>query len=373
MRPLRILLAGGGTGGHIYPLLSLATEFRRRDAEHQLLFVGAAGRMEADLVPRAGWDIELLKLPAPGAAARSLGSLLKWPAVWRRVWDLFKTWRPDLVVGAGGQVCAPVVLAAAWRKVPRVLLEPNAVPGRANLMLAHWAAPELIAILMPKAREKFASERVEELGYPLRPELFEVDRAAAVAELGLDPDRRTVLVFGGSLGSQKINEALVELLPTLTAGWAAGVQFLHLGGRVNARTLSPTEQLTLNVGYVYRDYLHEMGQALAAADLVVGRAGAMSLAELTAFGLPAILIPFPAAADNHQQYNAEWMATAGAAVVLPDAELTGYRLGQILDELLTDEPRLLQMAEASRKIGWPDAASALATRIEFLLEREGDS
>ncbi len=176
-------------------------------------------------------------------------------------------------------------------------------------------------------------------------------------------------MFGGSLGSQKINEVLCEAVPRLTADWAAGLQILHLGGKVNAKTLDPAALSEGVVTYRYREYLHAMELALASADLVLGRAGAMSLAELTALGLPAILVPFPGAADDHQRYNAEWMAAAGGAAVIPDGELTADRLLACLESLLTAPEKLADMARASRSLGRPEAADTVVEKLEPWLER----
>lgn len=364
VQPLRVLLAGGGTGGHIYPLLSLAAEVRQRFPTAAIHFAGEAGRMEAELVAREGWDLTLLRLPPANAPAwRRVLAAPAYLGGYREAARLLSRFRPNVVLGTGGQVCAPVLLAARRQGVPRVILEPNAIPGRANRWLAAKASPDLVGILIPMARDYFPGVRVEELGYPIRPEILRAQIGPARAALGLDPGRPTVLVFGGSLGSGRINDALVGLLPELRDPWAEALQFLHLGGRVNARTIAPEAVSKLSVSYHYRDYLHEMELALAAADLVVGRAGAMSLAELTARGLPAILVPFPGAADDHQRHNAAWMAAAGAAVVVPDAELTPDRLGRELGAVVTEPGRLTAMAAASRGLGKPEAANRIVERM----------
>ncbi|NUP98451.1 MAG: UDP-N-acetylglucosamine--N-acetylmuramyl-(pentapeptide) pyrophosphoryl-undecaprenol N-acetylglucosamine transferase [Armatimonadetes bacterium] len=372
VQPLRVLLAGGGTGGHIYPLLSLAAELRTRFPAAAVRFAGEAGRMEAELVAREGWDLTLLRLPPANAPAwRRVLAAPAYLAGYREAARLLADFRPDVVLGSGGQVCAPVLLAARRQGTARVILEPNAIPGRANRWLAAKAAPDLVGILIPMARDYFPGVRVEELGYPIRPEILRATREQSARELGLDPSRPTVLVFGGSLGSGRINEALVGLLPNLHEPWAKALQVLHLGGRVNARTIASEAVSNLSVAYHYRDYLHEMELALAAADLVVGRAGAMSLAELTARGLPAVLVPFPGAADDHQRHNAAWMAAAGGAVVVPDSELTPARLGQELAALLTEPSRLAAMAASSLALGKPAAASSIVERMVELAARGG--
>ncbi len=367
--PLRVLLVGGGTGGHIYPLVALAHELVRRHGPDSVGFVGEQGRMEADLLPAEGFTPILLRLPPANAPRwRKLLGCLGWLSAWHQAQRVLAQTRPQVVVGAGGQVCAPLLLAAARRGLPRVVLEPNAIPGRANRLLARYARPNLVAVLMPAARRWFAGLAIAELGYPIREAILTCDRASAVAALGLDAGRHTLLVFGGSLGSGRINEALLGWLPTLTPAEAAGWQVLHLGGRVNARTLSAAEQQGLALPYQYREYLHEMHWALAAADLVISRAGAMSLAEFTARGLPAVLSPFPAAADDHQTHNAAWMASSGGALVIPDAELTPARLSAAVTPLLADAAALHTMAAASRQLGRPDSAARIVDRIEELAQ-----
>lgn len=362
---LSAVLVGGGTGGHIYALLAIAEELQRRVPTASLTFIGQAGRMEAELVPRAGYQPLLLDLPLP-----SEGRAGRWSAVARQVRAYQQSCRvlaecgAQVVVGTGGQVCGPVLLAARRRGVPAVLLEPNAIPGRANRLVARLARPRLIGITMPEARKHFpAGARIEETGYPLRPAILTAERTPSAHALGLDPARRTVLFTGGSLGSEHLNEALIDLLPRLRAPWADGLQILHLGGWVNAKTLAAERVSELAVRYVYRPYLHEMELALAAADLVVGRAGATALAELTARGLPAILVPLPNAADDHQSHNAQWMAAAGAAVVVPDAELTADRLEAELSALVRDSDRLAAMAAASRRLGRPEAGATVVSAM----------
>lgn len=362
-----VVLAGGGTGGHIYPLLAIAAELRARQPETVIRFAGEVGRMEADLVPRAGYPLDLLVLPPANAPKwrRVLGAG-RWVTGYLAAKRLLQSIRPQVVVGSGGQICAPVLFAASRLGIPRVVLEPNAVPGQANLLLARHAHPDLIGLGIPKAAEYFpAGARIELTGYPLRPAILSATRQDSATRLGLDPTRRTLLVTGGSLGSGKLNESLVSLLPDLHEPWAEGLQILHLGGWVNARTLLPEQMSNLTVSYVYREYLHEMEDALAAADLVLGRAGATALAELTARGLPALLVPLQAV-DHHQELNAAWMAEAGAAVVVDDAELTAERLGTELGALLGRPDRLVDMAAASRGLGQPQAAATVVGYLEEL-------
>jgi UDP-N-acetylglucosamine--N-acetylmuramyl-(pentapeptide) pyrophosphoryl-undecaprenol N-acetylglucosamine transferase len=366
--PLRVLLTGGGTGGHIYALVAIARELLAQDPTAQVRFVGEAGRMEAELLPREGFQPALLDLPPANAPVwRRILLGYRWWGGWRAVGRLIADFRPQVVVGSGGQVCAPVLLAARRAGVPRVILEPNAIPGKANRGLAKLARANLVVLHMPKARDYFpAGIRVEEYGYPVRPAVLQADRATGVAALGLDPAKRTLLVFGGSLGSGRVNEALLAALPHLTADWAQRWQVLHLGGRVNARTLDAHQAAALPIAYRYLPYLDDMQYALAAADLAVGRAGATSLAEFTALGIPAILAPLPTSADDHQRWNAAWMADGGGAIVVPDADLTGERLVAELAGVVTTPGRLQAMAAASSALGRRDSATRVVQALREL-------
>ncbi|MBI2298360.1 MAG: UDP-N-acetylglucosamine--N-acetylmuramyl-(pentapeptide) pyrophosphoryl-undecaprenol N-acetylglucosamine transferase [Armatimonadetes bacterium] len=363
---LRVALVGGGSGGHIYPLVGLAQEVLARQPDAQVTFIGEVGRMEAELLPREGFAPRLLSLP-PANAPLWKRALLGWRwftaiAAARR---LLREVRVQVVVGSGGQIGAPVLLAARREGIPRMILECNAVPGKANAWIARHARPDVVGIAMPKAREHFPPGlRIEETGYPLRPSVLHAERAKSAAALGLDPHATTLLVTTGSLGSERVNSALVELLPRLRGQWAEGLQILHLGGWRNAKTLAPEEVSKLAVRYRFLPYLHAMEQALAVADLVLGRAGATALAELTALGIPAILVPLPAA-DGHQSWNARWMADAGGALVVPDEVCTAERLEAELGGLLADPERLARMAAASRALGRPEATAHV---VDLMLE-----
>jgi UDP-N-acetylglucosamine--N-acetylmuramyl-(pentapeptide) pyrophosphoryl-undecaprenol N-acetylglucosamine transferase len=360
----QVLLVGGRSGGHIYALLAIAETLRARDPRTAILCVGERGRMEEDLVPRAGYDLRTLTMPAGWRGAP------RWLGLYRQAKAILAEFAPDIVIGSGGQVCLPLLLAARRARRPMILLEPNAIPGRANRLAARFARPDVIGILLPAARGCFPADlRIEEVGYPLRPELFGQDRGAAMTSLGLDPARRTLLVFGGSQGSGHLNEVLTAMLPGLKADWATGWQVLHLGGWINAKGLAPEVAAELTINYHYLPYLHDMAQALAAADLVVGRAGATSLAELAALGLPALLAPLPGLADNHQWFNAQWFGEAGAAVIVPDPELTPQRLETELAALMSNPSRLAAMAAAARGLGKPDAAARVVALMDELLER----
>jgi len=323
------------------PALAVADALRAEGAE--VVFVGGE-RAEAELVPAAGYSLERLAVAGldrrnPVRAARA--ALLAGAAVLRSV----RLLRADAVLAGGGYVAGPVGLAAVLRRIPLVLTEADSHLGLSNRLLAPFA--RRVCLAFPVAGRE--GERYRVTGRPVPAPC--VDRAAARARFGLSADDVVVLVFGGSLGARSINEAAVEAF--------AGAPFrvLHAAGvRDFASLRAPGSHYDLH------DYLHDFGDALAAADLVVARAGG-SIFEIAAAGRPAVLIPYPAATADHQTANARWMEAGGAAVVIPDAELTPARLAREVGALLDDRARLAAMARASAALARPDAAREIAAEV----------
>ncbi|ADU50983.1 UDP-N-acetylglucosamine--N-acetylmuramyl- (pentapeptide) pyrophosphoryl-undecaprenol N-acetylglucosamine transferase [Thermaerobacter marianensis DSM 12885] len=366
---MRVLLTGGGTGGHIYPALAIAAELKRRVPGCELLYVGTREGLESRIVPRAG-------LPFATVSARGL--MRKGPremaagllSLTRGLWQadrILARFRPDVVVGTGGYVAAPVALAAVRRRIPVVIQEQNAVPGATNRLLARWA--RAVCVPFADAGRFFpAGTPLVVTGNPVRPEIVTVTREAARARLGLDRAEPVVLVTGGSRGAERINRAALELAVAVT-GWQEGVLLWACGERYHAEFRSRLEQRLAEVGRPAGrrvrlfPYIDDMPAAYAAADLYVGRAGATTLAEITVRGLPAVLVPSPHVAHHEQDENARVLERAGAAVVIPDAECTGPRLVALVQELLQAPDRLATMARASRQLGRPDATAAIVERV----------
>jgi UDP-N-acetylglucosamine--N-acetylmuramyl-(pentapeptide) pyrophosphoryl-undecaprenol N-acetylglucosamine transferase len=368
---VRVALAAAGTGGHVYPALAVAEEIRRLRPGARLLFIGG-DRLEATLVPASGYPFRAIS--AHGLAGRGLfgwtkrvragAELLLGIPLWQSL-GLLREFRPQVVIGTGGYVSGPVLLAARLMRLPSLAVEGNRTPGRTSRLVAKMV--EVVAVAWPEL-EVFFGERVRRsarvilTGLPIRSELVAMTREGGAAALGLDPAKPTLVVFGGSLGSRRVNEALVGAL-RLMAGdeRLREVQVLHATGRRNPVALSPEEARDIAPGYRSLAYLgEEYAAALAAADLVVSRAGASTVAELTARGLPAILSPWAGAATDEQSLNAAPMGKVGAAVVIPDAELTPQRLAETLSALLWDGERRRRMARASNLLGKPRAAEAVA-------------
>jgi UDP-N-acetylglucosamine--N-acetylmuramyl-(pentapeptide) pyrophosphoryl-undecaprenol N-acetylglucosamine transferase len=354
----RIVFTGGGTGGHIYPAIAIADALRTRGAE--ITFVGTPDRLEAKIVPNAGYPlVTVTAAPAKNAWKNLAGFFQSLRALVRL--------RPQLIIATGGYVCFPVVAAAyVLRKLRLIdpivaLLEPNAHPGLTNRLLAPlvdevWGA-------FPAADARFAGKYVH-VGIPVRAALRALpERDAAVTRLGLSPKRKTLLAMGGSQGARSINDALVSLIQTdgIPDGW----QLMQVTGESEYDRV----RSALGKSEGIRPYLNDMTDAFAAADLVLARAGASTLGELAATGKPAILVPYPHAAEDHQRLNAAMVAQAGAAVVVDDRELIAGKLRGILAE--TARPsRLAELAEAAGRMRASDPVTTILARVDALIARK---
>ena len=361
---MRVLLTGGGTGGHAYPALAIARALRERLSGTELLYVGTERGMEAELAAREG--IAFRAVRARGLSGKSFPDLARGVrelAVGSmQAWRLVRDFRPCVIVGTGGYVQVPVILAALAASVPFLLQEQNAFPGRANRWLARWAGA--VGVPYPETVAAFPrGTRCVVTGNPVRPEVLATTREQGALTLGLNPSSPTVYAFGGSLGARRLNQALVDAVPELLG--RPGLQLIWSTGKgqleqvmvgLAAKDVHPSRQ----PGLVVREYLHDAPAALAAADLVVGRGGGISLAEVTARGLPAVVIPSPNVAHDEQTHNAKILEARGAARLVPEDELDGPRLAGEIGAIL-DDPHLRQsMAAASRALGRPDAARRLA-------------
>jgi UDP-N-acetylglucosamine--N-acetylmuramyl-(pentapeptide) pyrophosphoryl-undecaprenol N-acetylglucosamine transferase len=342
------VIAAGGTAGHVVPALAVAEALRAEGAE--VTFVGGS-RAEAQLVPAAGYPLETIAVEGLSRTSpiRTLRALALSAATVPRTRTLLKRLAPDAVMGGGGYVSGPVGLAALTLRIPLVLTEADSRMGLTNRMLAPFA--RRVCLAFPPADRRGRRYRVT--GRPIPTPSG--DRRAARERLGIAPDETCLLVFGGSLGARSINLAALEAF----AG--AGFHVLHVSGRRDHPELAERE---LPAGYDLRVYLDlaDFTDALAAADLVIARAGG-SVFEIAAHGLPAILVPYPHASGDHQSANARWMSEAGAAITVPDGELTAARLRSETVALLADRPRLAAMAGASRRLARPEAAAEVAREL----------
>ncbi len=361
---MRVVITGGGTGGHITPGLAIAEALTERAPDTQILFVGGSG-LEQRLVPAAGWAFARV---ATRQVPRRLTLRVPWALIVMAVGglqalSLLRRFRPHAVVATGGYAAAPVGGAAALLRIPMVLQEQNLLPGATNRFLSRWA--RRVSVPDAAATRHFPGKAVV-TGVPLRKDALSGDRGRGVRRFSLADDRLTVLILGGSQGAQSLNAAVVEMVPLLRD--QAAVQILHQTGYKHEVWVRRELDRRASAGpsalrYVTVPYIEAIGDAYACADLVVCRAGFGTLSEVTANGCPAIIVPYPYAADGHQEPNAEYLERSGAAIVLPDHDLTGKRLAEVITTLFADRSRLRALAEASRALGRPDAAQRVADLV----------
>ncbi len=361
MKPLRVVIAGGGTGGHLYPGIAVARELLRRSPESVVTFAGTARGIESRVLPREGFALDLLRragLKGTSIAAR-LGGASLLPLSGVDAWRIVSRRSPEVVIGVGGFSSGPVVLVAALRGIPTMLLEQNAVPGVTNRALARVVQAAAVTFEPTAA---YFGRRGFVAGNPVRPEFLALG-APAVRTAG--PPR--ILIFGGSQGAHAINVAMVEAAPRLAAR-PGRMEITHQTGQ---RDLGLVRDGYRRAGLEARvePFLYAMDREMTAADLVVCRAGATTIAELTAAGRPAVCIPLPTAADDHQRRNAEVLAAAGAAELIEQKDLTGERLASTIAALAEDEARRVAMAAAARRLARPDAARVIVERIIELAGR----
>ncbi len=377
VRAPRVVLTGGGTGGHVYPALAVAEALRKLSPQTEILYLGG-DRIEAKAVPAAGLafrGISVHGLAGGVSAARRLRSLTELAIGLPLAQSLLilRSFRPQVVVGTGGYVSGPVLLAARLRGIPCLALDGNRTPGWTSKAVSRLV--DVMAVAHPEMAEFFLGRmrkgrRVVVTGLPIRAEVVDCSRETGAAAFGFDPHLPTVVALGGSLGSRKINEAFAGAIARLLEDprFRDNLQVLHVTGQRffdTAKHPEPSGRVRL-LPYLEPHY----AEALAMADLLVARAGASTVAEVTARGLPAVLIPWAQASTGEQALNAEPLARAGAAVVIPDAEISVERLTQVLIELLSDRPRLAQMAAASRSLGRPKAAEDVAKLALELAAKE---
>jgi UDP-N-acetylglucosamine--N-acetylmuramyl-(pentapeptide) pyrophosphoryl-undecaprenol N-acetylglucosamine transferase len=351
---MRAILAGGGTGGHVIPALAIAQQLQK-DYAAQVLFIGTARGIENRLVPAAGFDLRLVQVGALNrvSLATRLKTIFDLP---RAVWDssrILSEFRPAVVIGVGGYASGPAMLAAILRRIPTLVFEPNFVPGFAN---------RLVAPLVSGAAVHFSEtgryfRRCEVTGVPVREAFFQISEKHP-------NNTKTLLVFGGSQGAHAINQVVIDSVPSLRQR-VPGIHIVHQTGE---RDYNDAQAAYANLGgsVEAHRFIDDMPGAFARADLLICRSGASTVAEVTAAGKPAVFVPFPRAADDHQKRNAEALERARAAVMLEESRLTSESLVDAVSELFTDPSRLQKMGDAARKLSHLNAArdiAAMAARL----------
>ncbi len=362
MTGMRVLIAAGGTGGHIYPGIAVAKEILRREPNSEIRFVGTARGLESKLVPRAGFELSIidsagLKNVGPIARARGLRVL---PKSLLSALSLIKAFKPDVVIGAGGYVSGAVVLTAAVMNLPTLVMESNALPGWTNRVLARFV--DKAAVSFEATLPYFRGKGVV-TGNPVRREFFEIPPR------NRERLRLSILVFGGSQGAHAINEAMITALPSLS-DLKDMLLIMHQTGEADFETVRAAY---LAAGWPGRatvtKYIDDMVAAFADVDLVICRAGATTTAELIAAGKASVMIPFPFAADDHQRKNAEALEAAGAAKLILQQDLSGERMAREIAMLAREPERITAMEQAGRKLARGDAAAAVVDLIDELIAR----
>jgi UDP-N-acetylglucosamine--N-acetylmuramyl-(pentapeptide) pyrophosphoryl-undecaprenol N-acetylglucosamine transferase len=357
---MRVLIAAGGTGGHIYPGIAVANEILRRHPGSEIRFVGTARGLESKLVPKAGFELSFIEsagLKNVGLTAQLRGLMIL-PKSLLEARRLLKEFQPDIVIGAGGYVSGPVLMTAALMRLPTLVMDSNALPGWTNRRLARVV--DKAAVSFDEALAYFPRQGVV-TGNPVRREFFEIpDRKR-------DPAEFQILVFGGSQGARAINEGMIAALPHLD-GLKSKLRITHQTGEADFEKVREAyndagwgEQVNVT------KYIDDMVSAFANVDLVVCRAGATTTAELIAAGKAALMIPFPLAADDHQRKNAEALQSGGAAKMILQKDLTGERLAREIESLVREPEKITAMEKASRKLARGDAAAAVVGLIEELV------
>lgn len=354
------MLAGGGTGGHIYPALAIA----EAASSDEVRFIGEFGGMAERLAAHAGVAFVPLTHRHFGRNPLVLIADIK------RTLLHLRWWRPDVLIGTGGYVAACAVWSGRWLKIPTLILDFNALPGRTNRRLA--SRVDKIGVSFEEALAYFPKEKTVLTGTPVRRAVLTAEREPARARWNIPLDAHVLVVFGGSQAAQSINRATFAALPQ----WLdrhENLYVIHLCGERDEpqaqRLLHETHNAQCTTRYRPMAFCHDMGDVLAAADVVLCRAGGVSIAEITARGLPAILVPYPHAMDNHQEHNARALERRGACVVLLDRDL--HRIADAVSALLTDEAKLHQIADASRAQGKPDATERVLTLAQSLVIGRG--
>lgn len=366
---MKFLIACGGTSGHINPALAIAGELRRRHPDAEFLFIGTANNLEADLVPRAGFELRTIEVSGLrrrlsfSALRHNLRSVSRFLSARKKVRQIIKEFQPDAVIGTGGYVSAPVLSQAAKMKRRTLIHEQNAFAGVTTKMLA----PKVDRVLLsfPLAHPvKCDPAKCTVIGNPVKEEFLQITKEEAREQLGIAPNAAYVLSYGGSLGARKVNDAFIDL-----ARIAAKDKALILchGAARDYRYVSECLKDVISPNIQVHEYIYDMPLRMAAADLVIARSGAMTLTELAVLGKPSVLIPSPNVTENHQYFNAKTYSDAGAAVLVEETELSGTGLYGTLCDLVFDKGRLTDMERAARSLAHPQATAKICDEIEKLI------
>ncbi|ASV95661.1 undecaprenyldiphospho-muramoylpentapeptide beta-N-acetylglucosaminyltransferase [Enterococcus durans] len=361
---MKILVTGGGTGGHIYPALAFVNYVKTQVPNAEFMYVGAQRGLENKIVPETGIPFRTLEIQGfkRKISLYNVKTVQLFLKSIRSAKKILKEFQPDVVIGTGGYVSGAVVYAAAKSNIPTIIHEQNSVPGMTNKFLSRYV--DRIAISFKDAQAFFPEEKSVLVGNPRAQEVANMNKTDIVESFGLDPNKKTVLIFGGSQGALKINQAVTDFLTDFES---TDYQVLYASGERYYEAVR--EKINASPNVSVQPYISKMAEVMAASDLLVGRAGATSIAELTAIGLPAILIPSPYVTNDHQTKNAMSLVHAHAAKMIKDDELTGKTLRYAIEEIMTNDKLQQSMSEASKQQGIPDASERLYRLVEAVIQK----
>lgn len=369
---MKVLFTGGGTAGHINPAIAMAKYIRKRHPDWDILFVGTQAGLEKELVPKSGFNINFIEVK--GLQKRfSLDTIITIKALIKGLFQarkVIKGYKPDIVIGTGGYVSGPVMLEASMMHIPTLIHESNALPGKTVKIFSRFA--DIVAVGFEESKMQLKkAKKIVQTGNPIREELVHANQEEAKRRLGLD-EKPVILVIGGSLGAQKVNETVVDYIKQIYLTKQVSLIF-STGERHYHEVLTMLKEQGVDLeqdrDIQIMSYIHDMNLYLA-ADLVICRCGAMTLSEMTAMGKPAVLIPSPNVANNHQEYNAKALEKRGAAIVLTEDNLTGDLLHHQIDNLLHNNRLLKQMGKSSYEMGITNATEKLYNVIIELVNQK---
>jgi len=363
---MKIVVSGGGTGGHIYPALALIREIQKQNKDAEFLYIGTKNGLESKIVPRENIDFKAIHITGfkRKLSFENVKTVVRFLKGVKDSKKMLKEFNPDIVIGTGGYVCGPVVYAASKLGIPTIIHEQNSVPGLTNKFLSRYV--NKIAICFEEAKDYFPEKKTVFTGNPRASEVIGKDGIQGRLSAGLSATMPVVLVFGGSRGARPINEAVVKAFADLAE---KPYQVLYITGDVHYEDVKKEVELIGNPkNVVIKPFIHNMPEVLAGVDLVVSRAGATTLAEITSLGIPSILVPSPYVTNNHQEKNARSLSDHGAAELLLEKDLNNNSLVNHIDHILLNKDKLTDMRIKAKKMGVPDSALRLYSLMEELVK-----
>lgn len=374
---MRVLITGGGTGGHINPALAIAQKVRNENPSNEILYVGTKNGLESELVPKSGFDFKYvtaryLRRKISFENVKTLFASIKGVMEAAKI---IKEFKPDIVVGTGGYVCGPVVLAASFKKVPTMIHEQNVFPGITNKMLSKFV--DVIGISFAEAEKYFPEEARKKLvlvGNPVRKDILTADRRKSRTKLNLRPDVILIYSFGGSGGQISLNEAIIDVIKKYNG--QRNIKLIHVTGKKlheNFMDSINKEKIFLEDNIEILDYMYDAAIALSASDIVIGSAGAITIAEITVTGVPSILIPKTYTAENHQEYNARALEKEGAAKVILEKDLDGNKLIKEIEAIIENKNVLKTMSLNSKRLGNIDVENKIYEAMVKLINLKSKS